>query len=138
GAAEGDLKDAPLPVQWPAAGWQIQPDVVVNMPDYHVPARGVVDWQNLAVPAPFKEDTWVTSIQVIPGDAAVVHHMCFGFEVHKPTTMYNTYEWVEVPRDGEGLPTNRRVGGTGAAGEGGTGATGEGGGGTVPRDGTVV
>ena len=109
GAAEGDPKDAPPPVQWPAAGWTAQPDVVVNLPDYEVPAVGVADWMNFAVPAPFTEDTWVTSVQVLPGESAVVHHLCFGFEVHKPTTMYNTYEWVEIPRDDEGFPTNRRT-----------------------------
>lgn len=134
GAVEGDPKDAPPPLNWPPAGWQSQPDVVVDLPTYNVPAVGVVDWQNFAVPAPFKEDTWVTSIQVLPGDTAVVHHMCFGFEQHKPTTMYNTYEWVEIPRDDEGLPRNRPQPVAGAAPV--EGATGEGG--TTPREGTVV
>jgi len=121
GAPEGNPSDAPPPVVWPSAGWQIQPEVVVNLPDYEVPAKGVVDWMNFAVPAPFPEDTWVTSIQVLPGDPAVVHHMCFGFEARKPTTIYNTYEWVEIPRDDEGLTANRTPGG-----------------GVTPRDGTVV
>ena len=107
GAAEGDPKDAPVPVQWPAEGWQVQPDVVVELPPHPVPARGIVDWENFAVAAPFKEDTWVTSVAVLPGEPSVVHHMCFGFEKHRPTTMYNTYEWMEVPRDEEGVATNR-------------------------------
>ena len=101
GAAEGDLKDAPAPIQWSAAGWQIQPDVTVDLPAFPVPARGVMDWQILAIPAPFKEDTWVTSVETLPGEPSVIHHFCFGFEKHRPTTMYNTYEWGEVPRDDE-------------------------------------
>src|SRR5579883_2549058 len=32
GAPEGDARDAPPPVQWPADGWEIQPDLVVNGP----------------------------------------------------------------------------------------------------------
>src|SRR5215470_3100891 len=90
GAAEGDPKDAPAPVQWPAAGWQIQPDVIVEMPPFSVPARGILDWWDIAVPAPFKEDTWVTSIQVLPGEPTVVHHLCFDFQKHTSAIFYNT------------------------------------------------
>jgi hypothetical protein len=105
GAAEGEAKDAPAPIQWAPDGWQIQPDVTVELPAFPVPARGIIDWQNLAIAAPFKEDTWITSVAVLPGEPAVVHHMCFGFEKHHPSTIYNTYEWMSVPRDLEGIPT---------------------------------
>src|SRR6266516_6543225 len=107
GAVEGDSKDAPAPVQWPADGWQIQPDVAVDLPLYPVPARGVKEWEQLAIPAPFKEDTWVTSVEILPGQPSVVHHFCFNFEKHKPTTEYNVYEWMEVPRDDDGVSKNR-------------------------------
>src|SRR5215472_14711009 len=30
GAVEGDAKDAPPPVEWPADGWQIRPDIIVD------------------------------------------------------------------------------------------------------------
>jgi len=30
GAAEGNPKDAPAPVQWPTGGWGIQPEVVID------------------------------------------------------------------------------------------------------------
>jgi hypothetical protein len=107
GAAEGDPKDAPAPIKWPEDGFQIKPDVVVEMPPFQVPARGVLDWQILAIPSPFKEDTWVTSVEVLPGEPSVVHHMSFGFEKHQPTTVYNMYEWTEIPRDEDGVTTNR-------------------------------
>src|SRR5438128_3988208 len=29
GAPEGDAKDAPPPRQWPAAGWEVQPDIII-------------------------------------------------------------------------------------------------------------
>src|SRR5712675_1075401 len=44
GAKEGDAKDAPPPVAWPADGWQIQPDYIVKGPEYDVPAKGVLEW----------------------------------------------------------------------------------------------
>jgi hypothetical protein len=49
-------------------------------------------------------------MEVLPGDASVVHHMCFSFEKHKPTTVYNQYEWVQVPRDATGNPTPGNTG----------------------------
>ena len=105
GAAEGDPKDAPPQVQWPTGGWGIQPEVVLDMPPHDVPAKGVLEWELIALPSPFKTDTWVTSMEILPGEPSVVHHICFSFEKHKPTTVYNRYEWVQVPRDETGYPT---------------------------------
>jgi hypothetical protein len=103
GAVEGSPSDAPAPIEWLADGWQIKPDVIVEMPPFDVPAKGVLDWMTIAFPAPFKEDTWVTSAELVPSAASVVHHMCYGFQDHLPTTMYNTYEWTELPRDENGI-----------------------------------
>jgi hypothetical protein len=104
GAVEGNPKDAPPPVAWPKGGWGIQPEVVMDLPPRDVPAKGVLEWELLALPSPFETDTWVTSMEILPGDASVVHHICFSFEKHKPTTVYNRYEWVQVPRDEKGNP----------------------------------
>jgi len=108
GALEGDSKDAPPPVQWPADGWLVQPDVVVTLPDYQVPATGTVEWENLAVRSPFAEDTWITSIEILPSDPSTVHHMCFDFQTPRPNVVLNQYEWGEVPRDETGAPLDRR------------------------------
>lgn len=121
GAGEGNAKDAPAPIQWPAAGWQVPPDVVVELPPFQVPARGVFDWMTLVIPAPFKEDTWITSMEILPSEPSVVHHACWDFYEHKPEYMYNTYEWSEIPRDDEGIAkrTPRPAGAAAAAaGEG--------------------
>jgi hypothetical protein len=104
GAVEGNPKDAPAPIAWPKDGWGIQPEVVMDLPPRDVPAKGVLEWELLALPAPFKTDTWVTSMEILPGDASVVHHICISFEKHKPSTVYNRYEWVQVPRDETGNP----------------------------------
>ena len=103
GAAEGNAKDAPAPIPWPAAGWQVQPDVVVELPPFQVSARGVFDWMTLVIPAPFQEDTWITSMEILPSEPSAVHHACWDFYEHKPEYLYNTYEWSEIPRDDEGI-----------------------------------
>ena len=105
GAPEGDPIDAPAPITWPSGGWNVTPDVVMDLPPHEVPAKGVLEWELIAFPAPFKDDAWITSMEILPGDASVVHHICFSFEKHKPTTVYNRYEWVQVPRDATGNPT---------------------------------
>ena len=102
GAPAGYPRDAPPPVHWPEAGWTLKPDVTVDLPPFPVPATGVLEWEQLVVPSPFKEDTWVTSAELLPGAPAVIHHISFQFEKHEPTTPYNVYEWVEVSRDDAG------------------------------------
>src|SRR5262249_23301012 len=89
GAAGGAPKDAPAPIAWAGNGWGVKPDVILDMPAHDVPARGILEWELIALPAPFKEDTWVTSMEILPGEASVVHHICFSFEKHKPATVYN-------------------------------------------------
>src|SRR4029453_10464482 len=105
GAVRGDPKDAPAPIDWPKDGGAIRPEVVMELPPHDVPAKGVLEWELIAFPTPFNGDTWLSSMEILPGDASVVHHICFSFEKHKPTTVYNRYEWVAVPRDGPGNPT---------------------------------
>jgi hypothetical protein len=74
GAVEGDPHDLPSPIAWPEGGWKIQPDVVVSLPPYRVPAKGVVEWTYVTVPSGFAKDTWITSIEILPSDPSVVHH----------------------------------------------------------------
>jgi hypothetical protein len=105
GAPEGDAKDAPPPVAWPANGWQIKPEIELALPEFRVPARGAVDWQSLALPFPSKTDIWLTSIEILPSEPAVVHHICIGLKKHRPEVVYGRYEWEEVPRNAEGTVT---------------------------------
>ena len=105
GAAEGDPLAAPAPIDWPKDGWIIQPEIVIDLPPHDVPAKGVLEWELIAFAAPFKGDTWLTSMEILPGDASVVHHVCFSFQKHNASTVYNRYEWVNVPRDPTGNPT---------------------------------
>jgi hypothetical protein len=75
GAREGDAADKPEPIQW-KDGWRIQPDIVVSMAQpYRIAANGAGEIKEFFVPNPFKEDTWVSSIEIRPGDPSVVHHV---------------------------------------------------------------
>lgn len=110
GAVEGDAKDAPPPVQWPEKGWEIKPDIVVNGPDFHVPAKGLIEWTWITVPSGFTKDTWITSIEVRPSDPSVTHHICFNFKPHTADTEYNVPVWDDKPRDENGLEAARPKG----------------------------
>jgi len=75
GAAEGDTKDKPAPVVW-QEGWRINPDVILSMPEPHkVPAKGSGEIESFFVTNPFPQDTWVSAIEVRPGNPSVVHHV---------------------------------------------------------------
>src|SRR5262249_41194275 len=48
----------------------------ISMPQaFHVPAKGAGEIRSFIVENPFKEDTWVSSIEIRPGDPSVVHHV---------------------------------------------------------------
>ena len=76
GSSEGSaVEKVSASPQW-KDGWRIQPDVVISMPqEYRVAAKGEGEVRQFMIPSPFKEDTWVSSIEIRPGNAAVVHHV---------------------------------------------------------------
>ena len=75
GAPEGDAKDKPAPITF-EDGWNIKPDMIIEMPkDFHVKAKGTINYQNILVKANFPEDTWVIAAEMRAGNPKVVHHM---------------------------------------------------------------
>ena len=52
-----------------------KPDVVVTLPAFDVPASGTVEYQNMRIDNPFKENTWLKAIAIRPGDRSVLHHV---------------------------------------------------------------
>jgi len=74
GAKEGDPKDAPPPIQF-AEGWQVKPDMIVEMPKpFHLPASGTINYQNMVVKLNLPEDRWVLAAEMRPGNRKGVHH----------------------------------------------------------------
>jgi hypothetical protein len=103
GAVAGDARHAPPAVHWPADGWEIPPDVVVDATKYTVPAAGIVEWLNVTVPSGFAKDTWVSTMEVRPGARDVVHHVCVSFKPHVEGVKYYVPEWSDTPRDEGGV-----------------------------------
>jgi len=103
GAAEGDPKDAPPPVDWPD-GWRIKPDLILAGPVMEVPAKpknNVVEWISVTMPGPMK-DTWVTSVQIKPEHPEVTHHICIAYVPHNANTKYGVPFWQDKERDADG------------------------------------
>lgn len=109
-APEGDAKDAPAPVTWPEKGWQIKPDVIVDMPEFKVPAKGVLEWTDITIPSPFKEDTWITSMEILPDHPELIHHIGVLFRPHTPDVEYYKPEWAMIPRDDSGSAFPKKQG----------------------------
>ena len=115
GAPNGDLSDAPPPVQWPENGWTTKPDLVLKGIPYTVPAaptNNVIEWMTLVTPTGFTKDTWITSVEIKPSELAVTHHICVSFVPHRPDTVYNAFLWVDKQRDDRGAevaPSARKL-----------------------------
>jgi hypothetical protein len=76
GAPKGDDKDMP-PTPKFVSGWTIgKPDVVLEMQEeYSIPADGTVPYLYFTIPTGFKEDKWVSAMEIRPGNRGVVHHV---------------------------------------------------------------
>ncbi|MEP5763349.1 MAG: redoxin domain-containing protein [Halieaceae bacterium] len=82
GAGEDPLKQLkPQENMW-ALG---EPDLILDIPAYDVPANGVVDYLFPAVANPLDEDVWVVAAEIIPGDRQAVHHVLMGSADQPPT-----------------------------------------------------
>ena len=75
GARQGDPKDLPTAPHF-TEGWRIgTPDVVIPIPhDYVVKVNAPDAYLYFTVPTNFAEDTWVTAVELKPGNRRVVHH----------------------------------------------------------------
>jgi hypothetical protein len=76
GAPPGDRRAAPPPLNF-VEGWNIgKPDCVFEMPvPFNVPANGVLPYQWIVLPTGFKEDKWVTGLEIRPENRRAVHHV---------------------------------------------------------------
>ena len=78
GAPEGDPADLPEPREF-ITGWQLpqKPDFVNVIQDepFDVAAEGEIQYQWFEVELGFEEDRWVSGVEILPGNRAVVHHI---------------------------------------------------------------
>jgi hypothetical protein len=77
GSPRGQSEVDPLAlVETPMSEWELgEPDYIVEVPAFTVPATGVLDYENVTINLPFEEDKWVKSVQHLPGDRKVLHHL---------------------------------------------------------------
>jgi hypothetical protein len=118
GAREGAANEALPPIQWPRDGWEIEPDLIVNGPEFAVPAspkNNVIEWAYITVPSGITKDTWITSMEIRPSEPSVTHHICVFFKPHTPDVTYNKPVWADRPRDdsGSALPSAAGANGRG-------------------------
>jgi hypothetical protein len=63
-------------IEPPNSDWELgEPDYIVDVPAFTVPATGVLDYERVTINLPFSEDVWVKSVQHLPGDRRVLHHL---------------------------------------------------------------
>ena len=76
GSPKGEDKDMP-PTPKFVEGWTIgKPDVVLAMQEeYSIPADGTIPYLYFTIPTNFKEDKWVSAMEIRPGNRSVVHHV---------------------------------------------------------------
>ncbi len=80
GAPRGDGGDPLAETRREAPQWQLgQPDQVIDIPDYQVPASGVVEYQYPVAANPGVEGRWVRAAELMPGDRRAVHHILAGY-----------------------------------------------------------
>lgn len=79
GAPRGNGDDPLLANNTPAVDWPLgEPDMIINIPEFAVPASGVVDYQFPWVENTLDKGVWVRAVTVKPGDRTVVHHVLAG------------------------------------------------------------
>ncbi|MDP3495620.1 MAG: redoxin domain-containing protein [Hyphomonadaceae bacterium] len=97
GAGEDPLKiNAKVAPEWELG----EPDLVLTLPSFAVPASGVVDYQNPTIKNPLTEGRWLRASTIKVGDRQAVHHLLSpvgGYAVGAESTVYpaDTGTWVE-------------------------------------------
>jgi hypothetical protein len=75
GAPEGDPHDLPAPIDF-SSGWTLgQPDLVLTNPDAYTPPATGDMYRCFTLPTNLPSDTYVSAIDIHPGDRATVHHV---------------------------------------------------------------
>jgi hypothetical protein len=75
GAPRGNGDDPLASVDTQLTAWEFgEPDLVVSLPEFDIPATGALDYQFFEVRNPLDRDIWVKAVQIVPGDRQVVHH----------------------------------------------------------------
>ncbi|MCH2189378.1 MAG: redoxin domain-containing protein [Gammaproteobacteria bacterium] len=87
GSPRGEGKDPLESVALPESQWPLgEPDLVIDIPEFEIPATGVVDYQFPVVKNPLDRGVWIEAAAIIPGDTKAVHHILAGSSANVPVT----------------------------------------------------
>src|SRR5581483_53890 len=76
GTPEGDAKDAPPPRKFPEGLQLGTPDLILTMPDdFQLGPTGRDLFRCFVLPTNLPSDTYVTAVEIRPGNPRIVHHM---------------------------------------------------------------
>ncbi len=95
GAPRGEGPDPLAVPREPPAEWPLgEPDLIVDIPAYDVPATGVVDYVRPVVANPLTEAKWLRASTVKVGSRQAVHHVLTGLMKEIPESgLSNESEW---------------------------------------------
>ncbi|MGH8555912.1 MAG: redoxin domain-containing protein [Methylococcales bacterium] len=96
GAPRGASPD-PLQNERPASPsvWPLgEPDIVIKVPTFQIPAEGILAWQYIKLPVPIDRDTWVRAVHMKPSNRQATHHI-FGFVEYPKERKQEEPLWAE-------------------------------------------
>lgn len=76
GAPMGDTSTAPIPPVYTNGSALGTPSLSMQIPTYTVPLNQTADiYQCFALPTSLPRDMYITAVEIVPGDPAIVHHV---------------------------------------------------------------
>jgi hypothetical protein len=86
GAPRGEGPDPLVEAVQPLPEWPLgEPDLILELPPFDIPATGVVDYQYPAIANPLDHDVWLRASTIIPGSRQGLHHVLSGYMEEMPT-----------------------------------------------------
>lgn len=81
GAPRGEGPDPLQTLDTSWSEWTMgEPDLIVEVPAFDVPATGVVDYQYPYADNPLERNVWIRGIEILPQNRSVVHHVLSGID----------------------------------------------------------
>jgi hypothetical protein len=76
GAREGRIQKRPFQPERPAGGWKLgQPDIIIRVPGFQVPASGQLGYKYLITSGLFPDNVWLRAAEWHIDQRSVVHHI---------------------------------------------------------------
>ncbi len=94
GSPRGEGADPLAKIKFQAPEWPLgKPDVVIDIPSYTIPAKGIVDYQYPAVATPLTEARWLRASTIKVSDRQAVHHVLTGLMDGPPSAGLRESNW---------------------------------------------